>query len=98
MCQAWRLWTENKLLDLMDRSLRETCNANQFIRCAHIGLLCVQDEPGDRPTMSYAVTMLDSEIATLPTPKQSTFFTSRGLSSTTSSSKPEASLESGSGY
>ncbi|XLT31003.1 hypothetical protein HN873_062295, partial [Arachis hypogaea] len=87
---AWTLWTQNKLLELMDKSLGESCNANQFIRCAHIGLLCVQDDPGDRPTMSNVVTLLDSETATIKTPKQPTFFGGRrALSTTTSSSKPE---------
>ena len=85
--QAWSLWRENKLLDLMELSLRETCNSNQLIRCAHIGLLCVQDEPDDRPTMSNVVIMLESETATLPNPKQPTFFTRKDLSSTASSSK-----------
>ncbi|XP_027348568.1 G-type lectin S-receptor-like serine/threonine-protein kinase At4g03230 isoform X4 [Abrus precatorius] len=83
---AWRLWKENRLLDLMDLSLHETCNANQLIRCAHIGLLCVQDEPDNRPTMSNVVIMLDSETASLSNPKQPTFFKRRDLSSTTSSS------------
>ncbi|KAI4334054.1 hypothetical protein L6164_018791 [Bauhinia variegata] len=91
---AWRLWTENKLMDLMDPSLRETCSENQFIRCAHISLLCVQDEPGDRPTMSNVVTMLDNETTTLPIPKQPTFFMKRALSSTaSSSSKPEIGVQ-----
>ena len=76
----------------MDMSLGESCNANQFIRCAHIGLLCVQDEPSDRPTMSNIVTLLDSETSTLPTPKQPTFFARKGLP-TTSSSKSEISLQ-----
>ena len=71
----------------MDLSLGETYNnANQFIRCTHVGLLCVQDEPDDRPSMSNVVIMLDSETATLPTPKQPTFFTRKELSSTGSSS------------
>ncbi|XP_054784064.1 G-type lectin S-receptor-like serine/threonine-protein kinase At4g03230 isoform X2 [Prosopis cineraria] len=92
---AWRLWTENNLVDLMDRSLSESCNANQFIKCAQVSLLCVQDEPGDRPTMSQVLIMLESEIASLPNPKQPTFFmtNARGLSSSaSSSSKPEGIL------
>ena len=92
--QAWRLWIENKLLDLMDPSLREHCNTNQFLRCVNIGLLCVQDEQGDRPTMSNVVTMLDSETLSLQTPKQPTFFMSRDLASTaSSSSKPQISMQ-----
>ncbi|XLU26369.1 hypothetical protein S245_062435, partial [Arachis hypogaea] len=81
---AWKLWTENKLIDLMYMSLVESCTENQFIRCAHVALLCVQDEPGDRPSMSSVVTMLDSETSTLPTPKQPTFFASRGQPTTSS--------------
>ncbi|KAK7290955.1 hypothetical protein RIF29_05764 [Crotalaria pallida] len=95
---VWRLWTENKLLDLMAPSLHEKCNLNQFMRCAHIGLLCVQDDPSDRPSMSSIVIMLDSETATLTTPKQPTFFARRGVLNPTSSSKPATSLQFDSSY
>jgi hypothetical protein len=85
LSQAWRLWVENKVLDLMDQTLREVCNAYQFEKCVNIGLICVQGDPNDRPTMSTIVTMLDSETATIPTPKRPSFFSGTGLSSTTSS-------------
>ncbi|XP_016169758.2 uncharacterized protein LOC107612581 [Arachis ipaensis] len=90
---AWKLWTENKLIDLMYMSLVESCTENQFIRCAHVALLCVQDEPGDRPSMSSVVTMLDSETSTLPTPKQPTFFASRGQPTTSSSKSTEINMQ-----
>uniref|UniRef100_A0A2N9G5P1 Bulb-type lectin domain-containing protein n=1 Tax=Fagus sylvatica TaxID=28930 RepID=A0A2N9G5P1_FAGSY len=80
---AWRLWTDNKMLDLMDETLRETCIADQFVKCINIGLLCVQDDPSDRPTMSNVIKMLDSEITNLPTPKQPAFFITRDQSSST---------------
>ncbi|WJX49850.1 hypothetical protein P8452_36235 [Trifolium repens] len=83
---AWTLWREEKLHDLLDQSLCDTYNANQFIRCSQIGLLCVQDEPGDRPNMSNIVTMLDNETTALPTPNQPTFFMRKNLSNTGSSS------------
>ncbi|KAG4972061.1 hypothetical protein GLYMA_13G303800v4 [Glycine max] len=96
---AWKLWTEKKLLDLMDQSLGETCNENQFIKCAVIGLLCIQDEPGDRPTMSNVLYMLDIETATMPIPTQPTFFVNKHFSSSaSSSSKPEISLQFESSY
>ncbi|KAF7805848.1 G-type lectin S-receptor-like serine/threonine-protein kinase [Senna tora] len=96
---AWKLWAENKVVDLMDQSLRESCNENEFIKCAQVGLLCVQDEPSERPTMSQVVIILESEGAGLPTPQQPTFFMARGLSSTASSStKPEIILETRSSY
>jgi hypothetical protein len=80
------LWVENKVLDLMDQTLREVCNADQFVKCVNIGLLCVQEDPNDRPTMSTVVTMLDSETVTVPTPKGPVFVQRKGLSSTASSS------------
>ncbi|XP_059449678.1 G-type lectin S-receptor-like serine/threonine-protein kinase At4g03230 [Corylus avellana] len=83
---AWKLWKENRALDLMDQTLRESCNTSEFLRCVNVGLLCVQEDPSDRPTMSNVVFMLGSEAATLPTPKQPAFVVRRSLSSTASSS------------
>ncbi|KAM5580814.1 G-type lectin S-receptor-like serine/threonine-protein kinase [Rosa sericea] len=87
---AWELWTEDKVLDLMDKNLEESCNRSEFIKCVNVGLLCVQEDPVDRPTMSHVITLLDSETAIPATPKQPAFFIRRGNSSTASSStKPE---------
>lgn len=94
--QAWTLWREEKLQDLMDSSLCDTYDAYQFIRCSQIGLLCVQDEPDDRPHMSNVVTMLDNETTILSIPKQPTFFTRKTLSNTASSSvQLESSIQEG---
>ncbi|GLT71483.1 hypothetical protein SLA2020_434980 [Shorea laevis] len=83
------------MLDLMDQTLREVCNANQFVKCVNVGLLCVQEDPNDRPTMSNVVTMLDSEVATVSTPKRPAFVPRTGLSSTASSStRPSTHTES----
>ena len=85
------MWKEGKALDLMDQTIRETCNADEFLRCVNVGLLCVQEDPSDRPTMSNVVFMLGSETATLPTPKQPAYVVRRSLSSATSSAtKPES--------
>ncbi|KAI5555772.1 hypothetical protein BDE02_19G106400 [Populus trichocarpa] len=82
LAYAWRLWREDKALDLMDETLRESCNTNEFLRCVNAALLCVQDDPSDRPTMSNVVLMLSSETANLPVPKNPAFFIRRGLSGT----------------
>ncbi|KAJ9686788.1 hypothetical protein PVL29_015575 [Vitis rotundifolia] len=83
---AWRLWKEDKVYDLMDQTLSETCNTNEFLRCVNVGLLCVQEDPSDRPTMPNAFLMLSSEIATLPVPQQPAFVVRRGPPSLASSS------------
>ncbi|KAL5581837.1 hypothetical protein UlMin_014279, partial [Ulmus minor] len=90
---TWRLWIQNKVLDLMDPTLQESCKVDQFVKCVNIGLLCVQEDPSDRPTMSNVITMLDSDSSTVPTPKQPAFVLRRGSSTASSSSKPEANTE-----
>lgn len=62
----------------MDPILRESYNQNEIIRTIHIGLLCVQEDPEDRPTMATIVLMLDSSTVTLPTPKRPAFFIHSG--------------------
>ena len=46
----------------------------EIIRYIHIGLLCVQENVDDKPTMASIVLMLNSYSITLPTPSKPTFF------------------------
>ncbi|WJX54580.1 hypothetical protein P8452_40447 [Trifolium repens] len=71
---TWKVWIEGAPLELVDPILREKITPNEVIRSIHIGLLCVQEDPSDRPTMASIVLMLDSNTVTLPTPKQPAFF------------------------
>ncbi|KAK7343554.1 hypothetical protein VNO77_12368 [Canavalia gladiata] len=75
---AWKLWKNGAPLELMDHSLRESYTQNEVIRCIHIGLLCVQEDPENRPTMAAVVLMLDSFSVTLPVPNQPAFFLHSG--------------------
>ncbi|GJV44863.1 G-type lectin S-receptor-like serine/threonine-protein kinase [Tanacetum coccineum] len=70
---AWQLWKEGRPLDLMEHVLLESYNSDEVLKCIIVGLLCVQEDPDDRPNMSTVVTMLTSDIATLPEPKQPAF-------------------------
>lgn len=84
------MWKEDKALNLMEETLSESCRKEEYLKCITVGLLCVQEDPSDRPTMSNVVFMLGSETATLPTPKQPAFVVRRCPSSrASSSSKPE---------
>lgn len=67
---------------------------SELVRCIHLGLLCVQQRPEDRPTMSSAVLMLDSESLVLPQPKQPGFYTERFFVEKDSSSTGNASYAS----
>ncbi|XP_021296968.1 G-type lectin S-receptor-like serine/threonine-protein kinase At4g03230 isoform X1 [Herrania umbratica] len=83
---AWRLWEDGKALDLAEPALRQTCNANEFLRCVNVGLLCVQEDPCDRPTMSDVLFMLGSETASFPIPEQPAYVVRRSLCSSSASS------------
>ncbi|XP_042753492.1 G-type lectin S-receptor-like serine/threonine-protein kinase At4g27290 isoform X2 [Lactuca sativa] len=71
---TWRLFKENKSIELMNASLRDSCVMPEVLRSIHVGLLCVQHNVEDRPTMLSVVLMLISE-GVLPQPKQPAFFT-----------------------
>ncbi|KAK4354249.1 hypothetical protein RND71_026443 [Anisodus tanguticus] len=83
---AWKVWMENKALDMMDPILVETCIENEALKCINVALLCVQEDSGDRPTMSNVIIMLGSESMALPRPNQPAFVTRRNTASTSSSS------------
>ncbi|KAK3021399.1 hypothetical protein RJ639_046807 [Escallonia herrerae] len=74
---AWLLWNENRVLELMDEYLKDSCVQLHAQRCIQVGLLCVQKLPEDRPAMSYVLFMLENEEGTLPRPKQPGFFVER---------------------
>ncbi|KAK1368288.1 G-type lectin S-receptor-like serine/threonine-protein kinase [Heracleum sosnowskyi] len=48
---AWEFWNRDSALELMDPLISDSCIEHQFLRCVHIGLLCVEDRALDRPTM-----------------------------------------------
>nr|XP_023904132.1 G-type lectin S-receptor-like serine/threonine-protein kinase At4g27290 [Quercus suber] len=75
---AWRLWIEDKPAKLIDEFLisDNSCTLSELLRFIHVGLLCVQQRPEDRPNMSSVVLMLSSEIS-LPKPSQPGFYTEK---------------------
>ncbi|WCJ32142.1 Cysteine-rich receptor-like protein kinase 41 [Euphorbia peplus] len=66
---VWQLWKEDRAVEIVDSSFG--C-CDQVLRCTQIGLLCVQQNAMDRPTMLDVVVMLNSNT-TLPTPTQPAF-------------------------
>ncbi|KAJ4828230.1 hypothetical protein Tsubulata_013111 [Turnera subulata] len=77
---AWKLWNEGRIIELLNDPFTDvTINIPEVFRCIQIGLLCVQQSPEDRPTMSSVVQMLDSVNSVLPQPKQPGFYADRCL-------------------
>ncbi|GKV19145.1 hypothetical protein SLEP1_g29438 [Rubroshorea leprosula] len=44
---AWKLWSKNTVLELMDPSLHQGCNEGQAFKCIKVALLCIQDDAAD---------------------------------------------------
>lgn len=59
-------------LALADEVPTASYSSLKVLRCVHIGLLCVQDNAADRPTMLDVVFMLSSNIDG-PQPKEPVF-------------------------
>nr|XP_017251119.1 PREDICTED: uncharacterized protein LOC108221773 [Daucus carota subsp. sativus] len=75
---AWLSYKGDKLLQLIDGVILDSSNHIEVFRVIQIGLLCVQNDPKDRPVMSQVVLMLSSNMK-LPHPKQPGFFMERYL-------------------
>ncbi|KAI5331027.1 hypothetical protein L3X38_021153 [Prunus dulcis] len=58
---AWHSWNEGSGLDLVDEVLADSYSPSEVTRRVHIGLLCVQDNAAERPTMPDVVFMLSRE-------------------------------------
>ncbi|KAK9223662.1 hypothetical protein WN944_012108 [Citrus x changshan-huyou] len=71
---AWKQWRDGTPLQLLDPNLTDSYSRNEVIRCIHLGLLCVQEDPTERPSMATIVLMLNSYSVTLPLPQQPAFF------------------------
>ncbi|XP_058072795.1 cysteine-rich receptor-like protein kinase 10 isoform X2 [Magnolia sinica] len=76
---AWGLWCDGRAMELIDPLLAESCPTNEVFKWIHIGLLCVQQDAADRPTMSSVILMLGSESMKLPQPTQPGFFFPRAV-------------------
>lgn len=58
------------VLEVVDPCMNGSFSEKELLKCVHIGLLCVQGNPADRPTMSAVVMMLGSETFTVHVPSK----------------------------
>ncbi|XP_031264312.1 cysteine-rich receptor-like protein kinase 10 [Pistacia vera] len=70
---AYELWKDGKGMKLMDESLDDTYSSFKLMRCLQIALLCVQENPVDRPSMLEVYTMLKNENKNMTIPKKPAF-------------------------
>ncbi|XP_020535352.1 G-type lectin S-receptor-like serine/threonine-protein kinase CES101 [Jatropha curcas] len=75
---AWELWQQGRVLELVDPIISDKYQ-NEVLRCIIVGLLCVQENPMDRPTMLEVTSMIYNEANQLPSPNQPGFYNRRNL-------------------
>nr|GLL45719.1 putative receptor-like protein kinase At4g00960 isoform X1 [Ipomoea trifida] len=71
---AWKHWREDRALEMVDQSLGGLYSRNEVIQCIRVGLLCVQEEVEDRPTMANVMLMLNSHSSSLRSPNPPAYF------------------------
>ncbi|KAM0849390.1 hypothetical protein ACQ4PT_053748 [Festuca glaucescens] len=83
---AWHIWKDQRLNELVDPALGNGYDIAEITRCTQVALLCAQEDPADRPTMTDVAAMLNSESRSLPMePKQPTALSKGSASEDTSS-------------
>jgi len=75
------MWSEGRALELVDPSLGERSEVASIMRCIRVGLLCVQENATDRPTMAGVTAMLAATdggaTAALPDPTRPPYLSLR---------------------
>ncbi|CAN1220441.1 Receptor-like serine/threonine-protein kinase SD1-8 [Linum perenne] len=91
LCWVWEIWKEGKPEELIDPIVKNStcCNLTEAVKLIHVGLLCVQEAPIDRPTMSSVTQMLSSnDSQSFPTPGEPSFTTRRAAAAENSDQVP----------
>ncbi|XP_031272075.1 cysteine-rich receptor-like protein kinase 10 isoform X2 [Pistacia vera] len=70
---AYELWKDGKGTNFMDPSLDDMNSSCKLIKCLQIALLCVQENPNDRPSMLEVSSMLKNETFEIMSPKKPAF-------------------------
>ncbi|OEL25060.1 Cysteine-rich receptor-like protein kinase 10 [Dichanthelium oligosanthes] len=93
MVQVWEHWTAGAPAAvaeaIIDPRMGSCFSRSDVLRCIHIGLLCVQEDPADRPVMSSVVMMLGSDTVSLLNPSSPAFYGRNRASPTSSTSSGE---------
>ncbi|CAL1378023.1 unnamed protein product [Linum trigynum] len=79
---AWELWREGRGIELVDSAMamgtdHSSSNMvhNEALKCIQIGLLCIQENPRDRPSMLEVASMIyNNDSSQLPSPNRPAFY------------------------
>jgi hypothetical protein len=92
--QVWDKWRTGSTTDVVDPLLAESgYPEGEVLNCIEVGLLCVQENPADRPDASAVVLMLSSPTSTSDdrrAPSRPAFAFSSGFTAAASDDGPKA--------
>ncbi|XP_057764808.1 cysteine-rich receptor-like protein kinase 44 isoform X2 [Salvia miltiorrhiza] len=72
---TWKNWREGTAANMIDPMLMNGAGSvRDMLRCMHVGLLCVQENAANRPSMASVALMLSSSTMTLPVPAEPAFY------------------------
>ncbi|CAI0422930.1 unnamed protein product [Linum tenue] len=79
---AWELWREGRGIELVDSAMAMGTDHssnnmvhNEALKCIQIGLLCIQENPRDRPSMLEVASMIyNNDSSQLPSPNRPAFY------------------------
>ncbi|WVY96350.1 hypothetical protein V8G54_028501 [Vigna mungo] len=71
---AWKNWIDRTPFQILDPKLRGSYSRNEVQRCIHVALLCVQENPVERPSMATITLALNAYSVTLGLPRQPASF------------------------
>ncbi|XP_044362047.1 cysteine-rich receptor-like protein kinase 6 [Triticum aestivum] len=75
---VWEYWTMKSIMEMIDPYLRGDSSQEEILRCVHIGLSCVQEDPAERPTIWTINVMLDSNTIPSHPPSKPAFYVEMG--------------------
>ncbi|KAK3431823.1 hypothetical protein EUGRSUZ_E03575 [Eucalyptus grandis] len=76
---VWNQWRDSRPLEVLDPTIEDSYSRDEVLRCLHMCLLCIQEDPAVRPTMATVVFMLSSNSINLPLPQHPAFFIQSSL-------------------
>ncbi|KMZ63187.1 receptor kinase 2 [Zostera marina] len=70
---VWEHWRKKSISNIVDSTMGNNYPINEASRCIEIGLLCLQEAPDDRITMSTVMVMLSGYSVTFNAPSKPAF-------------------------
>lgn len=71
--QAFEQWKDSKGKEFIDPSLDDSSSPCTLLNCMQVALLCVQENPEDRPSMLEVSSMLKDDSMAIAAPKRPAF-------------------------